>query len=70
MAGLALLGTIAGSLANAMNDVDSREAALITFLATAANITLFGIGGAFWGLVLGLMAYLVLNGKLKILVSS
>ena len=70
LAGLALLGTIAGSLANAMNDVDSREAALITFLATAANITLFGIGGAFWGLVLGLIAYLVLNGKLKILVSS
>ena len=70
LAGLALLGTIAGSLANAMNDVDSREAALITFLATAANITLFGIGGAFWGLVLGLMAYLVLNGKFKILVSS
>ena len=70
LAGLALLGTIAGSLANAMNDVDSREAALITFLATAANITLFGIGGAFWGLVLGLIAYLVLNGKFKILVSS
>ena len=70
LAGLALLGTIAGSLANAMNDVDSREAALITFLATATNITLFGIGGAFWGLVLGLMAYLVLNGKFKILVSS
>ena len=70
LAGLALLGTIAGSLANAMNDVDSREAALITFLATAANITLFGIGGAFWGLVLGLMAYLVLNGKFKILVAS
>ena len=70
LAGLALLGTIAGSLANAMNDVDSREAALITFLATATNITLFGIGGAFWGLVLGLMAYLVLNGKFKILVAS
>jgi glycine hydroxymethyltransferase len=27
---------------------------LITFLAAAANITLFGIGGAFWGLVIGL----------------
>ena len=65
LAGLALLGTIAGSLANAMNDVNSREAALITFLATAANITLFGIGGAFWGLVLGLIAYLVLNSKFK-----
>nr|MBP6714534.1 benzoate/H(+) symporter BenE family transporter [Aliarcobacter sp.] len=42
-----------------------REAALITFLATAANINLFGIGGAFWGLVLGLISYLILNGKFK-----
>ncbi|ENW20423.1 benzoate membrane transport protein [Acinetobacter haemolyticus] len=48
-----------------MSDVDSREAALITFVATAANISLFGIGGAFWGLVLGLISYLVLNGKFK-----
>lgn len=69
LAGLALLGTIAGSLANAMSDSDSREAALITFLATAANITLFGIGGAFWGLVLGLIAYLVLNKQFKIISS-
>jgi len=65
LAGLALLGTIAGSLANAMSDIDCREAALITFLATTANISLFGVGGAFWGLVLGLISYLVLNGKFK-----
>lgn len=65
LAGLALLSTIAGSLANAMSDNHTREAALITFLATAANITLFGIGGAFWGLVLGLISYFVLNGKFK-----
>ncbi|MGO3744202.1 MAG: benzoate/H(+) symporter BenE family transporter [Alcaligenes aquatilis] len=64
LAGLALLGTIGGSLAGAMTDVKSREAALITFLASAANITLFGIGGAFWGLVIGLLAYFILNGKL------
>lgn len=65
LAGLALLGTIAGSLANAMSDIDCREASLITFLSTTANITLFGVGGAFWGLVLGLISYLVLNGKFK-----
>lgn len=64
LAGLALLGTIGGSLAGAMADVKSREAALITFLASAANITLLGIGGAFWGLVIGLVAYFILNGKL------
>jgi benzoate membrane transport protein len=70
LAGLALLGTIAGSLTNAMSDDNGREAALITFLATAANITLFGIGGAFWGLVLGLISYFVLNGKFKIRIAS
>lgn len=64
LAGLALLGTIGGSLAGAMADPASREAALITFLASAANIKLLGIGGAFWGLVIGLVAYLVLNGRL------
>jgi benzoate membrane transport protein len=63
LAGLALLGTIGGSLASALADVKTREASLITFLAAAANITMFGIGGAFWGLVIGLMAYMVLNGR-------
>ena len=65
LAGLALLGTIGGSLAGAMADPISREAALITFLAAAANIKLLGIGGAFWGLVIGLLAHLVLNGALQ-----
>ncbi|WP_264309650.1 benzoate/H(+) symporter BenE family transporter [Pseudomonas putida] len=63
LAGLALLGTIGASLASAVADASTREAALITFLAAAANITLLGIGGAFWGLVIGLLAYAVLNGR-------
>jgi len=64
LAGLALLGTIGGSLAGAMAEPASREAALITFLASAANINMLGVGGAFWGLVIGLIAYMVLNGQL------
>ncbi|ENO84436.1 benzoate/H(+) symporter BenE family transporter [Thauera linaloolentis] len=64
LAGLALLGTIGGSLASALADARTREASLITFLAAAANITMFGIGGAFWGLVVGLLAHAVLNGRL------
>jgi benzoate membrane transport protein len=64
LAGLALLGTIGGSMASAMADARTREASLITFLAAAANITLLGIGGAFWGLVIGLIAYAVLNGRM------
>ena len=64
LAGLALLGAIGGSLAGAMADAQAREASLITFLAAAANISLLGIGGAFWGLVIGLLAHAVLNGRL------
>ncbi|KQL50006.1 benzoate transporter [Brevibacillus choshinensis] len=66
LAGLALLGTIGGSLANALTDPKGRETALITFLATAANVTLFGVGGAFWGLVAGLAAHLLIHGKFQI----
>lgn len=64
LAGLALLGTIGGSLAGAVSEPSTREAAVITFLASAANIKLFGIGGAFWGLLIGLLAYLVLNSNI------
>lgn len=63
LAGLALLGTIGSSLANALTNPNGRETALITFLATAANVTLLGVGGAFWGLVAGLVAHLMIHGK-------
>ncbi|MDZ3832617.1 MAG: benzoate/H(+) symporter BenE family transporter [Sphingopyxis sp.] len=63
LAGLALLGTIGGSLAGAIADPTSREAALITFLASAANIKMLGIGGAFWGLAIGIFAHFILYGR-------
>ncbi|WP_417357813.1 benzoate/H(+) symporter BenE family transporter [Gallaecimonas pentaromativorans] len=53
LAGLALLGTIAGSLKGALADSASTEPALITFLVTASGMSLWGIGSAFWGLVIG-----------------
>ncbi|WP_313805391.1 benzoate/H(+) symporter BenE family transporter [Cytobacillus sp.] len=64
LAGLALLGTIGSSLSEALGDPSNRETALITFLATAANVTLLGVGGAFWGLVAGMLAHLVMNFRL------
>ncbi|MEN4919194.1 benzoate/H(+) symporter BenE family transporter [Achromobacter spanius] len=70
LAGLALLGAIGGSLANAMADARTRETALITFLATAANITLLGVGGAFWGLVAGLTAHLLIHGGHRTLIGG
>lgn len=57
IAGLALLGTIAGSLAGALGDEKGRDAAIVTFLCTASGLALFGIGSAFWGLVLGMLVH-------------
>ncbi|WP_232623266.1 benzoate/H(+) symporter BenE family transporter [Enterobacter oligotrophicus] len=60
LAGLALLGTISGSLYQALHHEAERDAAIVTFLMTASGITLLGIGSAFWGLVLGGLCYAVL----------
>ncbi|MEN9560476.1 MAG: hypothetical protein RLZZ502_1687 [Pseudomonadota bacterium] len=57
IAGLALLSTIASSLARAMENSEERDAALVTFLCAASGLTLFGIGSAFWGLVAGGLVY-------------
>ena len=63
IAGLALIGTIGNGLAAAMAAEREREAALITFLVTASGVTLFEIGSAFWGLVAGGLALLVLRTR-------
>ncbi|HEY1129814.1 MAG TPA: benzoate/H(+) symporter BenE family transporter [Roseateles sp.] len=59
IAGLALLGTIAGALASALKDEAHRDAAILTFLVCLSGISLFGIGAAFWGVVAGGVATLV-----------
>ena len=55
IAGLALLSTIGNSLSHALSDSQNREAALITFMTTVSGISFFGIGAAFWALVIGLI---------------
>jgi benzoate membrane transport protein len=59
VAGLALLGTIAGGLAAALKDEAQRDAAGLTFLVTLSGVTLSGIGSAFWGVVAGSLALAV-----------
>ena len=60
LAGLALLGTIGGSLFQALNQESERDAAVVTFLVTASGVTLGGVGSAFWGLALGGVSYVLL----------
>lgn len=63
VAALALLGSIMNGLHGALADPGQREPALITFLVTASGLTLGGIGSAFWGLVAGLLASLLLTAR-------
>jgi benzoate membrane transport protein len=56
IAGLALLGTIAGALSTALAQDAEREAAIITFLVTLSGVVIAGIGSAFWGVVAGVVA--------------
>jgi benzoate membrane transport protein len=61
VAGLALIGAFGGAMLNAVQDEEGRLAGLVTFLVTASGLSLFGIGAAFWGLVIGLVVHQVLR---------
>ncbi|QSR34318.1 benzoate transporter [Marinobacterium iners] len=61
IAGLALLGAISNSLTAALEDKAHLDASLITFMVTASGVSIFGIGSAFWGVVLGSMVYALMG---------
>ncbi|WP_417222308.1 benzoate/H(+) symporter BenE family transporter, partial [Amphritea sp.] len=60
LAGLALLGAISSNLLGAAQETTHFEASLITFIVTASGMNYLGIGAAFWGVIIGLISYLVL----------
>jgi benzoate membrane transport protein len=55
LAGLGLLGVLVASLTAALAP-EPREPAVLALLVAASGVTLLGIGAAFWGLVIGLVA--------------
>jgi benzoate membrane transport protein len=60
LAGLALLGPISVNLAQVAN-APEREAAVLTFLATASGMSFLGLGSAFWGILIGMAAHRILR---------
>jgi len=54
--GLALISPLTGAIGAMMANTETREAAILSFAATASGIALFGIGSAFWGLAVGFVA--------------
>jgi benzoate membrane transport protein len=54
VAGLALLAAFTSALRGALDDVHHRTSSAVAFLVAASGVTVLGVGGAFWALVLGL----------------
>lgn len=58
VAGLALIPALIGSLVAAFSEPKQLEAPALTFLIAASGMTLFGISGAFWGVVAGAIIWI------------
>jgi benzoate membrane transport protein len=59
VAGLALIPALVNALSAAFADRDQIEAPALTFLIAASGMTLLGISGAFWGVLLGSVVWVV-----------
>lgn len=57
VAGLALIPALVGSLSAAFDAPGQMEAPALTFLIAASGMTLLGISGAFWGVVVGAVVW-------------
>lgn len=58
VAGLALIPALVGSISAAFSERTQLEAPALTFLIAASGMTLFGVSGAFWGVVVGVLIWL------------
>lgn len=63
LAGLALIGAIASNIGAFAAEKSHLEASVLTFIATASGVSLLGLGSAFWGVVVGALAYWLLHRR-------
>jgi benzoate membrane transport protein len=61
LAGIALFGTILSAISSAVEEVNLRLPAIITFLVGASGLAVFGIGPGFWALTAGVVVWLALR---------
>lgn len=59
VAGLALIPALVGSTTAAFGHPKQIEAPALTFLISASGMTMFGVSGAFWGVVVGTIVWIV-----------
>jgi len=58
VAGLALIPALVGSISASFSEPTQLEAPALTFLIAASGMTLFGVSGAFWSVVVGALIWL------------
>ncbi|HZJ96974.1 MAG TPA: benzoate/H(+) symporter BenE family transporter [Oligella sp.] len=63
LAGLALIGAIVANIRLLCAESKYIEPAVICFMVTASNMSIGGMGSAFWGIVLGMLAYWISSYK-------
>ncbi|QJR20504.1 benzoate/H(+) symporter BenE family transporter [Pelagibacterium halotolerans] len=63
VAGLALIGALANALVGSVANEEFRLPAVLTFVTAASGLTLFGVGAAFWGLIVGGALHVLLKTK-------
>ena len=66
LAGLALIGAIVSNIRILVGEGAYVEPSVITFLATASGMSLFGLGAAFWGVVFGMASFWLLGKPQKL----
>lgn len=66
LAGIALFATIGHHIGLAFQNIEQREAALMTFLFSASGVQFLGVGSAFWGLLFGYLVYVLFNIKKRL----
>jgi len=60
-AGIALFGTMINSISAAVEVVELRMPAIITFLVGASGLAMFGVGPGFWALLAGVLVWQALS---------
>lgn len=66
LAGLALLGAITKSLTDMLTAGTDVQAGLVTFIVTTADVSLWGISSAFWGVVAGVGAVIITRAAMTL----
>lgn len=63
LTGVALFNTISNSIIHIGQHPIEKDSAMLTFFITASGVVLFGVGSAFWGILVGSLTFALTDKK-------